>query len=411
MSNLKIGFIGLGKLGMACAESMACHYQVTGYDIYPKTSTKVKIVPNLHSAVVGQDIIFVAVQTPHDPAYDGSTPIAHLENKDFDYTIVKDVLTQINEVVLPHQLIVLISTVLPGTTRSALAKLVSNGKFIYNPYLIAMGSVAWDMVNPEMVIIGTEDGSVTGDAATLIDFYKPLMQNNPRYEVGTWDEAECIKVFYNTYISTKIGLSNMIQDVAMKQGNIDVDVVTNALSKSTMRITGAKYMTAGMGDAGPCHPRDNIALRYLANKLDLGYDLFDAIMTAREVQAENLAKFLHKVATESNLPIYIHGKAYKPDVSFCEGSYSLLVGHYLKALGTNPVYIDPLTMDFVNGPVIGVILLAHNAQVTYGYSGEHTQKMYCEIENGCIVVDPWRQYETSNANIKVIHYGNSRRNI
>ena len=87
------------------------------------------------------------------------------------------------------------------------------------------------------------------------------MKNNPRYEVGTWDEAECIKVFYNTFISAKIGLVNMIQDVAVKQGNINVDVVTNALAKSSMRIMGPKYMTAGLGDAGPCHPRDNIALR------------------------------------------------------------------------------------------------------------------------------------------------------
>lgn len=404
-----VGFIGIGKLGMPCAEAMSEHYNVTGYDIYPKTSEHISIAPDLWSAVRGQDIIFVAVQTPHDPAYDGSTPSAHLPNKDFDYGTVRDVLIQINDIALSHQIVVLISTVLPGTVRKELQPLIYNAKFIYNPYLIAMGSVAWDMVNPEMVIIGTEDGSTTGDAKTLIDFYKPIMQNDPRYEVGTWDEAECIKVFYNTYISTKIGLANMIQDVAMKQGNINVDVVTNALSKSTMRITGPKYMTAGMGDAGPCHPRDNIALRHLAEKLDLGYDLFDAIMNAREIQAENLAAFLVNQATESALPIYIHGKAYKPNVDYCDGSYSLLVGYYIKQLtGNNPIYIDPLTLDFVAGPVVGVVLLAHNANITYGYSGPQSQAMYCEIGAGSVVVDPWRSYETNNINIKVVHYGNSR---
>ena len=45
----------------------------------------------------------------------------------------------------------------------------------------------------------------------------------------------------------------MIQDVAMKVGNINVDVVTDALRKSDMRIMGSKYMTAGMGDGGACH--------------------------------------------------------------------------------------------------------------------------------------------------------------
>ena len=40
---MKVGFIGIGKLGMACAEVMSEHYEVTGYDIYPKTSDKIKI--------------------------------------------------------------------------------------------------------------------------------------------------------------------------------------------------------------------------------------------------------------------------------------------------------------------------------------------------------------------------------
>jgi UDPglucose 6-dehydrogenase len=107
----------------------------------------------------------------------------HLEPKDFDYSIVVNVLKELNKYCTKDQLVVLISTVLPGTTRREFIQHTSNYRFIYNPYLIAMGSVNWDMINPEMVIIGTEDGSVTGDAKILIDFYKTMMQNDPRYEV------------------------------------------------------------------------------------------------------------------------------------------------------------------------------------------------------------------------------------
>jgi UDPglucose 6-dehydrogenase len=406
-----VGFIGIGKLGMACAEVMATKHNVTGYDIYPKSSDKIRISDNLRGAVSGQDIIFIAVQTPHDPRYDGSQPITHLKNIDFDYTIVEKVLDEVNAWASPEQLVVLISTVLPGTVRARLQPRITNARFIYNPYLIAMGSVEWDMVNPEMVIIGTEDGSTTGDAAELITFYQTLMENDPRYEVGTWDEAECIKVFYNTFISAKIGLANMIQDVAIKQGNINVDVVTNALAKSSIRIMGPKYMTAGLGDAGPCHPRDNIALRYLAEKLDLQYDLFDAIMHAREIQAKNMAKFIALESEKNgNLPVFIHGKAYKPDVAYLEGSYSLLVGHYLEhAFGVMPIYIDPLTEKTNPLSVKGVVLLAHNRQITYGYAGEHSlQEFYCDIESGSIIIDPWRTYKSNNSGIKVIHYGNTR---
>jgi UDPglucose 6-dehydrogenase len=272
-----------------------------------------------------------------------------------------------------------------------------------------MGSVEWDMVNPEMVIIGTEDGSLTGDGKLLQDFYKPLMENNPRYAIGTWDEAEAIKVFYNTFISTKIGLVNMIQDVAVKNGNMNVDVVTEALAQSTIRIMSPKYMTAGMGDAGPCHPRDNIALRYLAENLNLGYDIFDTVMHAREMQANNLACFLVDLQERHDMPIIIHGKAYKPDVDMLEGSYSLLIGSYLEKHEAHFMYCDPLTNDNISDDIESIVFLAHNRQITYGYTGElPQQQLYFSPGHGSIIVDPWRRYSTRNPSYKVIHYGNTR---
>ena len=405
---MNIGFIGVGKLGMPCAEAMAQKdHNVIGYDIANVHSNIIKIVSTIKDCVTEQDIVFVAVPTPHDPDYDGRAPTAHLEPKDFDYTIVKDVLAEANKYMNKDQLLVLISTVLPGTVRREFVDLVPNTRFVYNPYLIAMGSVAWDMVNPEMVMIGTEDGTETGDARQLVNFYKSIMENDPRYVVGTWDECECIKVFYNTFISAKIGLVNMIQDVAMQQGNINVDVVTDALAQSTMRIMGPQYMRAGMGDGGACHPRDNIALRYMAQELNLGYDLFDSIMTAREIQAENLAMFLVDIANEKNLPIYIHGKAYKPGVPYTDGSYSLLVGHYCEHHGFSPEYIDPNTGDMLYPTEPCVMLMAHSASTTYKYTGKTSKdELYCSIPAGSVVVDPWRKFE-SKVNT-VIHYGNTR---
>ena len=406
---MKIGFIGLGKLGLDCAEVMATKHIVEGYDVVPRTSSSIKVVDTIEEAVKDKEIVFVAVPTPHQKEYDGSIPSAHLTPVDFKYDIVKDVLTEANKHMNKNQLLVLISTVLPGTTRREFVPLLTNTRFAYNPYLIAMGSVKWDMVNPEMVMIGTEDGSETGDAKLLTDFYKTIMENDPRYVVGTWDECECIKVFYNTFISAKIGLVNMIQDVAVKQGNINVDVVTNALAESTMRIMGPKYMTAGMGDAGACHPRDNIALRYMAENLGLGYDLFDSIMHAREIQAQNLAKCLVDESFKSGLPIVIHGKAYKPNVPYVDGSYSTLVGHYCEEMGRHVIYADPLTGDNINAPIKAVVLLAHCAEITYDYADvEKSQKLYFEIEEGSIVVDPWRRFKSDKL-IKVIHYGNTRK--
>ena len=362
----KIGYIGLGKLGLPCAEVIVDKgYHVTGYDVTEVISSKVLIQQSIKECVQDKDIVFIAVPTPHDKDYDGCMPVTHLQPKDFSYDIVKSVLAEANKWMNKNQLLVLISTVLPGTTRRELIQLAANTEFVYNPYLIAMGSVAWDMVNPEMVMIGTEDGERTGSAQKLIDFYKSIMENNPRYVVGTWDECECIKIFYNTFISAKLSLVNMIQDVAELQGNINVDIVTNALAKSTQRIIGPQYMTAGMGDGGACHPRDNIALRYLAQNLNLGYDLFESIMLARDIQAENLAKKLVGLSKEYDFPIVIHGKSYKPKVHYCDGSYSVLVGHYCEQLGCVPIYVDPCTGDNFQPKEPCVILLAHRSIVTY----------------------------------------------
>ena len=168
-------------------------------------------------------------------------------------------------------------------------------------------------------------------------------------------------------------------------------------------------MTAGMGDAGPCHPRDNIALRWLAENLNLGYDIFDTIMHAREMQAKNLARYLKRLQIDKNLPVFIMGKAYKPDVDILDGSYSLLLGHYLKDIQCKYYYVDPLTGDeppFKDMPVIA--FLAHNRTITYGYTGEQNeQELYIDLEPGSVIVDPWRRYKT-NKDYTVIHYGNTR---
>ena len=431
-----VGFIGVGKLGQACAEMVAEVHDVVGYDVNPVEPENFTMSDTLEGAVVGQDIVFIAVPTPHDPKYDGKAPTSHLPNKDFDYTLVKQVLSEVNAVATKDQLVVLISTVLPGTTRREFIELIPNARFVYNPYLIAMGTVKWDMVNPEMVMIGTEDGSETGDAKELVDFYKTIMQNEPRYIIGTWDETECIKVFYNTFISAKVSLVNMIQDVAESLGNINAEVVCDALATSDRRIMGPGYMKPGMGDGGACHPRDNIALRWMAEELDLGYDLFDAVMLSREVQAENMAKRLVEMATVGAgvvppMPVVIVGKAYKPLVEYEAGSSSMLVGHYVEKAGVELYYYDEKTGDIPPQKVLdnpAVYLLAHNPSITYGdqldtvpgWYGDH-KVTDCDtalvstgngtelnFAVGSTVIDPWRKTPSING-VEVIHYGNTRR--
>jgi UDPglucose 6-dehydrogenase len=378
---MRIGFIGVGKLGKDVGEVMAEKHFVEGYDVNNVTPSNFNMVSTIEEVCKDKDLIFIAVPTPHDPLYDGKQPTSHLPPKDFDYSIVKNILSEINQYTNKQQLVVLISTVLPGTTRREFIPLVENYRFIYNPYLIAMGTVKNDMVNPEMVIIGTEDGSETTDAKILKDFYQTIISPWTRYEIGTWDDAEAIKIFYNTFISAKISIVNMIQDVAELNGNMNTDVVTGALERSTYRIMGPAYMKAGMGDGGSCHPRDNIALRYMAQRLGLGYDLFDAIMTSREKQARNIANRLINLSIEHGLPVVIMGKSYKPGVEYIDGSYSILIGSF----------INEVRYDEMNGPAIYLL----------GHRNVFNDTVF---PSGSVVLDPWRE----RINKDTIYYGSKK---
>jgi UDPglucose 6-dehydrogenase len=374
---MRIAFIGLGKLGLPCATTMFKQgHSVMGYDVND-IKADFEIAKDIAYAVGGRDLVFVAVPTPHQQGYDGSAPTSHLQPQDFNYAILKSVITECDQHMTEDQTLVIISTLLPGTMRRDIAPLVNNTNLVYNPYLIAMGTVEQDLLDPEMIMIGTQSGEINGQAMTLQKFYEDLCHKGIRTEFGTWEEVESMKIFYNTFISTKLSLVNMIQDVAHKLGHMNVDRVTSALANSTRRIMSNRYMKAGMGDGGACHPRDNIALRWLSQELELGYDLFAAVMTARERQAENMALEILKHGKD----IFFSSNSYKPGTELVDGSYSLLVQHYIKKHGG---LIASQQDDSVE-----VIVRVHECD---NVSNNSTVKIF----------DPWRSYPPAS---NVIYYG------
>ena len=378
---MRISFIGLGKLGMPCAEALAKkgYTDIAGYDVLQKHSDLVDIKSSLADAIKNRDVVFIATPTPHEEGYDGREPTSHKQPKDFNYDEVKKVLTECNNLMNDEQVVVLISTVLPGTIRREFDPIMTNVKLIYNPYLIAMGTVGYDMINPEMIMIGTKKGveETAVKAGWLKNLYRDICENDPRIEFGTWEEVEAMKIFYNTFISNKIALVNMMQDVANKLGHMDVDKVTQALAKSTKRIVSSAYMKAGMGDGGACHPRDNIALRWLAKELDLGYDMFETIMTAREKQAENMAK---EILTHGE-NVFFTSDSYKPGTDLVDGSYSLLVQYYVRKHGGQIV-------NGIDTPVQVIVRVHETDQVS--------------ADDKTIIFDPWRSYPIAD---NVVYYG------
>lgn len=300
---MKIGFIGLGKLGLPCALAIESRgHEVIGCDVNPEVElyisdkkipyreegaeellqkTKIKIKSQF-DVLLESDIVFVPIQTPHDPRYEGTTPLP-IERVDFDYSFliagIKDIITDVHHINLmtkkaglPKKEIVLsiISTVLPGTMYRDIFPLIPAGldnlHIVYNPFFIAMGTTIKDFLYPEFVLLGVDDPY----AAEIVEkFYydtlptvlKNHSNKDPKVFKCSINTAEAVKVLYNTYITGKICFANAAMELCEKTG-ADVDDLMDALALGNRRITSASYMRAGMGDGGGCFPAGQLVMTY-----------------------------------------------------------------------------------------------------------------------------------------------------
>ena len=399
---MKVATVGLGKLGLpvACAMALAGH-EVYGYDIDQDKRNQCKIgdsdlyepnlalqlctalgaqqliiVDSLSEAVKEAEIIFIAVPTPSKLS------------GEFNINYVETVLREVTEVMISidhYQVIAIISTVLPGTMRDEFFPLVKNiigppesWGFCYNAQFIAMGSVIENFTNPEFMLIGEYD-KASGDM--LEKFYQQINSEMKLFRT-TLENAEIIKMAYNTFIGLKIVFANTILEMCDKIPNANCDVVTEALSLATDRLISNRYLTGGMGDGGPCHPRDQRALDWLAQELKLSANPFEFVSEAREAQMEYLADIVLTAQKDSELPVAIMGLTFKPDTNLFDDSPSLLLARCLaKREGWIPIHMyDPVVKSdhLPEGPFVYVLATRWPEFKTFNY------------EPGSIIVDPWR---------------------
>ena len=170
----------------------------------------------------------------------------------------------------------------------------------------------------------------------------------------------------------------------------DCDEIQKALTLGTKRIYSPMYTKGGMGDGGNCHPRDNIALSWLAQKIDLSYDLFESMIITREAQTEWLANMMINL----NMPMYILGSAYKKNINLSVGSPAILLYNILKEKGFNVIMYDPYIDDEKPRMDKGVYLIGVNHDIFVDYI----------FPVDSVVLDPWG-YLPKQENINIIHIG------
>lgn len=341
---MRVGMMGLGKLGLEVSRAIASRgHEVLGYDIDPEArrraeSMGVRQTSSVYKMSQVVDLVFVAVQTPHAAQFEGITRLPR-ERRDFDYSYLAGAVSLLAECSegANHPIVSIVSTVLPGTLERDIKPLMRSLPLVYNPSFIAQGTVESDFLHPEFVLIGVDDPQA---ADTLQSFYEQTVEpGTPIYKTSV-KNAELIKVAYNTFIGLKIVFANTLMEICHKTG-CDVDEVTDALKMATKRLISPAYLTAGMGDGGACHPRDNIAMSWMARQLNLSYDLFESVMLCREKQAEYLADLMMKYTEEYyrdefgswERTLVIVGTSYKPGVLIETGSPARLVENILKGRG------------------------------------------------------------------------------
>jgi len=243
--------------------------------------------------------------------------------------------------------VVLTSTVLPGTTRQALLPVLerASGKqagpdfgLCYSPEFIALGSVIRDFLNPDFTLIGEIDARA---GETLEAYYAQVMANHPPARRMSLENAELAKISVNSFVTMKITFANMLAALCEAIPGADVDVVTDALGSD--RRIGSRYLTGGLGYGGPCFPRDNVALAFLARALGtpaLGPEATDAANV--QIPARVVAKLAPLVPAGGTVGIL--GLAYKPASHVVECAQGAALADACAARGFRVVAYDPLVV-------------------------------------------------------------------
>jgi len=376
----KVSVVGLGKLGVCMAAALASKgIDVVGVDVNPRTVSLVDsgqppvFEPDLQEvmekarghlratsefgrATLESEITFIVVPTPSE------------DHGGFSLKYVRAAAVEIGCALRRksgHHLIVLTSTVLPGSSEYGVIPILeqTSGKrcgkdfgFCYGPELIALGSVIHDFLNPDFLLIGEFD---SGSGEQLAAMYREVCSNTPPMARMSIVNAELAKIAVNTYVTMKITFANMLAQICQELPGGDVDAVTSALGLDS-RI-GPRYLKGGLGYGGPCFPRDNLALSYLARELGQQATLADAVDGYNRRLAESLAERISASVPPHGV-VAVLGLAYKPDTNVVEESQGLRLAQLLATNGCRVIVYDPVAVDAARQVLGGQVNYANSLE-------------------------------------------------
>jgi UDPglucose 6-dehydrogenase len=331
----KIGIVGLGKLGIACAALMCSKFSVCGVDVSEERVRQIQnrekfFEPNVNEYLerYGKNLevstkydiikdcyaVFVLTQTPSLP------------NGKFDVGYVESAVSKIQEV-NDNCLITISSTINIGDTDKISEK--HHKQMAYNPDFIRQGSIIYDFLNPKLILIGAYADS---EAEKIADIWRKF-HDKPVHIVKPI-EAEIIKLSLNMSFTLGITFANIIgelSDAAEADSNRILDII----------YQDRRDYKKGLGFMGPCFPRDTKCFGAMCKEkgIESGLRFTDTLDYINNYTVE---RYLRKIERYHKKNIGFLGISYKPNTPYTEASQPLEIASMLEKSGYQIYVHDPL---------------------------------------------------------------------
>ncbi len=365
----KIGVIGLGFVGLTLATALTSKgFDVVGVDIdehkvkcinggkppfyekeldkYLKTVINKKLIVSTDYRLLSDaDIAFITVGTPTNP------------NGTQNQTFLKEAVNELGRVwrnssSKKYRLLVVKSTVVPGTTRKLgyMLSMVSGLKLgsqlgvVMNPEFLREGNALYDIFYPSRVVIGCIDERSCSVIKELwTKFYESIGTSVPIITLSL-EEAELVKYASNSFLALRISFANTIANICEKIKNCDVINVLKAVGLDP-RI-GTRYLRPGLGYGGSCLPKDLKALIRFSRTRSYNPILLEAVDKVNEEQPYKAIEYLMREYKDlKDRTIGILGLSFKPGTDDIRDAVSLKVIRKLLELGAKVKVHDPLAID------------------------------------------------------------------
>jgi GDP-mannose 6-dehydrogenase len=231
-------------------------------------------------AIVNSELSFICVGTPSQL------------NGNLDLEYIRRVCKEIGKalrVKLERHVVVIRSTILPGTTRNIIIPMLEkfSGKRVgknlgicNNPEFMREGQAVHDFYHPPKTFIGeieTKSGDLVASLYQAMD--APLIRTD-------LETAEMVKYVDNGWHALKIGFANEIGNMCKVIG-IDGHLVMDLFCLDTKLNISNRYLKPGFAFGGSCLPKDLRALTYKARGLDLELPILNAILPSNALQVEH----------------------------------------------------------------------------------------------------------------------------